>query len=188
MSIGTRVTFAEYERMIADGAFEPSEEHRVELIHGEIVPMSPKGPPHESILRLLNRWSFHNADLDRIEVGVTSSVGIPALESEPEPDLVWFKQGDYSRRHPGPEDVLLIIEVAETSLRKDKTIKAELYAEAGIADYWVVDVVGQVIEVFRDPDPARKRYRTKSTFTGDDRLSPLCQPEAELRPGTLWSP
>ena len=188
MSVGTHVTFDEYERMIAQGAFEPPEQHRVELIRGEVIPMSPKGPPHESILRFLNRWSLQNADLNRIEVGVTSSIGIPALASEPEPDIVWIRLGDYSSQHPRPDDVLLIIEVAESSLKKDTTTKAELYAEAGIADYWVVDVVGQVIEVFRDPDLERKRYRTKSTFTGDERLSPLCQPEAELRPGTLWSP
>ncbi|MFW6125340.1 MAG: Uma2 family endonuclease [Pirellulales bacterium] len=186
MSTGTRVTFAEYERMIAEGAFEPPEEHHVELIRGEIVPMSPKNPPHENIIDVLTQWSYDQADRDRYRIGVQRSVGIPVLDSEPEPDIVWFKRGDYTKQHPRPNDVLLIIEVAESSLRTDATVKAELYAEAGIDDYWVVDMAAELIAVYRHPDPQRKRYRTMQTFAGDERVSPLCQPEVELRPAGLW--
>ena len=104
----------------------------------------------------------------------------------PEPDIVWAVQRDYSRQRPTADDVLLLIEVAATSLKYDTGEKAEIYAEAGIEDYWVVDLDGQVVEVHRNPDPARKRYRSRQAYSVEDKLCPLKHPGAVLRIAELW--
>ena len=141
---------------------------------------------HEVIVDRLTEWSVEHRPKDKIWVRVQNSIGLPELESAPEPDLVWVARRDYSAARPTAEDVLLVIEVAETSLAYDTGQKAELYAAAGIADYWVVDVAGRAIEVRRDP--AGGRYRSLKTFTGDEEVRPLAMPDVALRPAALWAP
>src|SRR5262249_46193319 len=133
MSTSTRITVEQYDEMIRKGLFEPREEHHVELIYGEIVPMSPIGPPHHSTVDELAEWSFDTAPREAVRVRVQGPVAIPGLDSEPEPDLVWARRHVYSDEHPGPQDILLLIEVSDSSLDKDRGLKARLYAEAGIS-------------------------------------------------------
>lgn len=184
MSTLAHLTVAQYDRMIQAGVFDQRQRERLEFIRGEIREMNPIGSLHEVIVDRLMEWSIESRPKSEIWVRVQNSIGIPLLESAPEPDLAWVARRDYSGGRPTAEDVLLVIEVAETSLAYDTGEKAALYAAAGIADYWVVDVAGRVIEVRRDP--VAGRYRSLKTHTGDDPLSPLAVADVVLHPSTLW--
>lgn len=184
MSTTARFTIEQYDRMIAAGVFEPREQHRLELIEGEIRAMAPIGPEHSEIVTRLTEWSYDVVESGRIRCRVQDTLDLAALESVPEPDVAWVVARDYSKRRPRAEDVLLLIEVAESSLDYDAGEKAELYAAAGIADYWVVHVGERAIEVRRDP--AGRRYRTLTTHQGGEEVRPLCLPDAVLRPASLW--
>src|SRR3954449_1525999 len=138
MSTSTRITMDQYDAMVRRGEFEPREEHHVELIYGEISPMSPINPPYDDAVDELAEWSFESLPRGAVRVRVQGSFGIPVLDSAPQPDLAWLRRHNYKTQRPTPEDVLLVIEVADSSLAKDRGLKAGLYAEAGIADYWIV--------------------------------------------------
>ena len=131
--------------------------------------MNPIGSRHEVIVDRLTEWSFANLPKGKVRVRIQNSIGLPALESAPEPDLAWVARRDYSRGRPVAEDVLLVIEVADSSLGFDTGEKADLYAAAGIADYWVVDVAAQRIEVRREP--VAGRYASVSTVCRRRRAS-----------------
>ena len=88
MNISTKITMEQYDEMIRLGQFEPREEHHVELIYGEILPMSPVGPPHSHLICLLNEWSFEALPARAVYVNPQGAIGIPALNSEPQPDLI----------------------------------------------------------------------------------------------------
>ena len=174
-----------YEHMVEVGAFAGEYEKHIELLRGEIVAMSPIGPPHRAVVSRLNRWSYQAAPIDRIEIVSQGPVRIPISDSEPEPDLVWVAQGNYFKRHPEPHEVLLLVEVAESSLPVDRGVKLGIYAEAGITDYWIVNLIDQQIEVHRSP--AGRDYQDKSVFCGDSPVSPLALPTATLRPSRLFN-
>jgi Uma2 family endonuclease len=115
---------------------------------------------------------------------VQSAIRVPQTQSEPEPDLVWAVERDYSRGKPAPENIRLVVEVAESSLDHDLGEKAALYAAAGIRDYWVVDLIDRRIVVHRDPAP--EGYRDIRGCSGEDEVRPLAHPEGVLRPSSLW--
>jgi len=148
-----RFTVAEYHRMAEVGIL--NEDSRVELIRGQIVDMAPIGAPH---LGMVNR-------LNRLLPGVLAGRGILSVQnpvrlddgSEPEPDVVVLRPraDDYATAMPCPSDVLLLIEVADTSLDDDRAIKVPLYAENGIAECWIVNLVDRVVEVYRQPGNGR---------------------------------
>jgi Uma2 family endonuclease len=175
MSTSTRITVAQYDEMIAQGQFEPREEHHVELIEGEIIPMSPIGNDHEIALDTLAEWSIREGPIDQIRVRVQNSLGISGLNSVPQPDLTWVRRRSYARGRPEAVDVFLLIEVADTSLSKDRGSKARLYARAGIADYWVVNIVGRTVEVRRDPEEGN--YQSIQIFGPGDMIPLLAFPD-----------
>ena len=184
MSTITHLTIAEYDHMIAAGAFDPRERNRLELIYGELREMTPIGSEHEVIVDYLTEWSFSKLPKKKAWVRVQNSIGIPILDSAPEPDLTWVARRDYRRGRPTAEDVLLVIEVSESTLRFDLGKKAGMYAAAGISDDWVVDVAAHSIVVHRDP--AAGRYRDVRTYREADELCPLQAPEVKLCPSWLW--
>lgn len=139
-----RLTRAEYDRIVAIGVLG---EDRVELLRGVIVAMSPNDPPHASAVELLTDILVP-ALAGRARVRIQLPL-LAADDSEPEPDVAVVPIGDYSRQHP--DKALLVVEVAASSLRKDRMVKGPLYAASGFAEYWVVDVGGGVVEVHRGP-------------------------------------
>lgn len=185
MSMTTaKFTLEEYERMGERGVFDGIQRKRVELIRGEIIEMTPIGPLHNHEVAYLTRWSFGVIGEQAIDVHVQSSLRIEELVSEPEPDLMWLRRDDYRQRHPTPEDVLLLIEVANASLADDRGEKLALYAEAGIAEYWIVNCVDEQIEVNREPEG--NGYKSKQVFRGDEVASPLVLASAKLTAGELF--
>lgn len=186
MSTVAHFSLPQYELMVEAGAFDGRHHQRVEFIRGEIREMSPISPKHAWAVDWLTAWSFENTDRAKVIVRVQSTARIPDLESAPEPDLLWLVPRDYSDRHPEPENVLLLIEVAESSLEFDTGEKAQLYAEAGIADYWVVDLGEECVEVFREPSPSG--YRSRRTHRGGEPLHPLAFPDVALDPAQLFRP
>jgi Uma2 family endonuclease len=135
-----RLMRSEYEQLVDAGSFEGE---RVELIQGEILEMSPTGPDHDSTVDRLNELLVLRLT-GRARVRTQGSIAI-GDHSEPVPDLLVLERRDYDDAHPST--ALLAIEVARSSLRRDRGAKAALYAEAGIPEYWVVNLVDRIVEV-----------------------------------------
>jgi Uma2 family endonuclease len=144
-----RFTVEEYYRMAESGIL--TENDRVELIEGEIVTMSPIGPRHALCVAELTR-RFTIALAARTVVWPQNPVRLPR-DTEPQPDVVLLQPPPdrYRRRAPQPSDVMLLVEVADTSARYDRGVKLPLYARAGIPEVWIVDFTADVVEVHREP-------------------------------------
>ncbi len=184
MSTIARFSLDEYDRLIESGALD---KRRLELIRGEIREMSPTGPDHEDAVDQLTDWSTSQEIKQKFRIRVQNSIGLPGLETAPEPDLVWAAPRRYRRvrgGRPTAADIFLIIEVSESSLDYDRGEKLELYAQAGIADYWIVNLIDRYIEVYREPEG--NGYRSVQTFRGEEDVRPLAMPEVSLRPSLLW--
>ena len=167
----------DYHRMGEAGVF--GEADRVELIEGEIIEMSPIGSPHAARVKRLNRLLVRRLGTRAI-VQVQDPVVLSRF-SEPEPDLAVLKPrvDFYAAKHPEPRDVLLIVEVADSSRVFDRTVKAPLYARTGIRELWVVDVIDEVVEVHRRPQ--RGVYREVGQFRHGERVTIGAFPGLSLR-------
>lgn len=173
-----RFTREQYYRMSEIGFFEG---RRVERIWGEIVEMSPQGWLH--VLSVSKTADELRAAFTGIGWMRTQSP-YPTDESDPEPDVSVApgRREDYTDH---PTRSLLTVEVADTTLDRDTTVKAELYATAGVSDYWVIDVENRRLHVFRDPAPlpvglGATAYRKHDVLGPTDRISPLAAPNASL--------
>jgi len=144
-----RFTVDQYHRMGELGIFPP--ECRVELIDGQIFKMSPIGPWHSGVVNRLTHW-FVTGLRDRVVVHVQNPT-IVDKRSEPQPDIMLLKpRADfYGMAHPTPEDTLLVVEVAETSLAHDRRRKLPLYARTGVVELWIVNRRADAIDIFREP-------------------------------------
>jgi Uma2 family endonuclease len=143
-------TVENYHQMSEMGILAPDE--RTELINGQIVLMASKGTAHVLALRLLSK-ALDALLIDQpYFVSTQDSIQLDDW-SEPEPDLAIARGTvlDYSDRHPGPNDIELVVEVADSTLKQDCEIKDKLYAQAGIVDYWVLDVKNRQLHIFRNP-------------------------------------
>ena len=121
----------------------------------------------------------------QVRIRVQNPLVFLQIDSEPETDVVWAKHKGYSAGHPDAEDVLLLIEVADTSLDYVRVEKAEVYAATGIRDYWVVNLNDHSVEVRRDPK--RGRYATINTYGAGDVVQPLAVPSASLSVDSLFA-
>ncbi len=169
-------TVEEYHRMAEAGIL--SEDDRVELIEGELVAMSPIGSRHAACVKRLIRL-LDRAVGDRAIVGAQDPIRLGA-RSEPQPDvtLLRYRPDFYASAHPGPEDVLLVVEVAETSADYDRTVKIPLYARYGIPEAWLVDLLEERIEIYRHPSP--QGYQTLHIAHRGETVRPTTLPDLEL--------
>ncbi|HBP20749.1 MAG TPA: Uma2 family endonuclease [Planctomycetes bacterium] len=146
----------EFNRMVEAGVFEGGE--RIELLRGVVVRMSPQSSRHAYAVRRLDRL-FQLALQGQVEV--CAQLPFAALgDTQPEPDLTLVPPGDYLDDHP-PE-AYLVVEVANSSLERDRVIKRAIYAENGVPEYWVVNLIAGTVEVHTDPSDGD--YATKQTF------------------------
>jgi len=180
-----RLSLADYNRMVAEDSFRALGKRRIELIYGELRQVTPPGPTHAEAVSRLIRWTTNNTDERQVMLRVQDPIEIPALDSAPQPDIIWAKPKNYSKRHPQDRDILLLIEVADSSLKDDLGEMAELYAQAGIKDYWVVNIPDFCVEVFRQPK--RGRYLNHRAYQSSDELAPLAFPEIYLPISGLFS-
>ncbi len=152
-----------------------SEDDRVELIEGEIIEMPPIGGRHASCVNRLNRL-FLMALGDSAVVTVQNPLRLDG-RSEPVPDVMIVKpRADfYEERHPLPEDVLLLVEVSDSTIGYDRRVKLPLYAQHGVPEVWIADLDRGVIRVHQDPTP--DGYRVVHTRRRGDRLVPSAFPD-----------
>lgn len=167
-------TVDEYHRLIADGYLD---DKHVELLNGEIVEMSPEGIPHAS-------YGDRAEDYIRTLLGsrVWLRIGKPITlpnNSEPEPDIAIVQppSDSYRTHHPYPENIFWLIEFSDSSLTKDLQVKPQIYAAAGIQEYWVVNLKAMSLVVFRSPSPSG--YRSEQTLT-EGAIQPVAFPDVSV--------
>ncbi len=173
-----RFTVEEYCAMIDAGIL--AEDERLELLDGEIYVMPPTGEPHEFGTDLFNRELTHRL-YDRALVRVQNSIRLSDY-GLPEPDIAVVRfRGDYHRNRPTPADVLLVIEVADSSLRRDRELKLPHYAAAGIPEVWIANVPARQVEAFHDPVDGV--YQSRRIVPADGQISPRAFPDVVLTVG-----
>jgi Uma2 family endonuclease len=167
-----RFTVQQYHEMIRAGIF--IDDDPVELLDGWLVPKMPKNPAHRVLTRKL-RKAFEGC----VPQGyyVDSQEPVTLATSEPEPDVVVVRgsDGQYTDRHPGPSDLALVVEIADTTLSRDRGPKKQVYAAAGISVYWIVNLVESQVEVYTDPTGpcAQPDYRQRPNYGRSDDLPVL---------------
>jgi len=180
-----RFTLQEYHWLVQQGFFG---DDRVELIDGEIVRMAPTGPEHSTtksrlllaLMPLVGKGRHLRVD-DPLTLG----------DHEPVPDMAVVPGSPEDYRQAHPSTALLVIEVADTSLEYDRTVKASLYASAGIPEYWVVNLVERRLEVYREPTspapetPFNALYRSLRIYHQEESISPSFDATLVIRVGEL---
>jgi Uma2 family endonuclease len=182
-----RFTLAEYHYLAELGFF--SEDDRVELIRGEIMEMAAKCTPH-SVCNSLLLGELYTLVGKRGNVRGQEPITLPP-NSEPEPDVVVARrQSDhYLSAHPSPKDILLVIEVADSSLQYDQQTKLALYAEAGISDYWLFNLIENHLEVYSEPVQdvqGNSSYRLRRIILPDEVVALPCLPDLSLNLSSVF--
>jgi len=159
------------------------EDDRVELIRGEIRTMSPKGPKHASGNSRANRY-FTRLLGEQAIIRIQDPIHIDEY-SEPEPDLVLAElvEDEYDYHHPTPEEIYLVLEIADSSLDYDRDEKSKLYAQAGIRQYCILNVRERELEEYSQP--SRGGYRRKQTYTAEQSFSLVAFPHLTVEVGAL---
>jgi len=176
-----RFTVKDYYRMLEAGIL--TKDDRVELINGEIRTMSPKGPKHSSGNTRANR-RFTGLLGDRAIIRIQDPIHLDDY-SEPEPDVVLAipVEGEYDDHHPTPEEILLVLEVADSSLFFDREEKSLLYAQAGIKQYCVLNLRDRELEDYRNP--GADGYRSKETYTAEQSFNLAAFPDIFVKVNEL---
>lgn len=169
-------TREEYHRMLDAGIL--AEDDAIELLNGQIFAMSPQRPPHTTATKRTYDY-LKPLLLGGADVRSQSPIALsPASEPEPDIAVVEIDVLEYSDRHPQPNEIFLLIEVADSTLTRDLGEKAKAYAQANVQDYWVVDVRERVIHVFRQP--SGNTYQQKQILSEGDVLSLLAFPDINV--------
>jgi Uma2 family endonuclease len=170
-----------YYRMAESGVLPP--DARVELLNGRIIDMSPIGPAHGGTVKQLSRI-FNLLARGRWLVSTQDPVRLDD-HSEPEPDVALLKPApdDYKRRHPQPDEVLLLIEVSDSTLDYDREEKLPAYGRAGIPEVWIVNLNDAALEVYREPHFTG--YGSKSVLRAGAAVAPHAFPDALVNVGEL---
>jgi Uma2 family endonuclease len=174
----------EYDQLVEAGVFE---DERIELLHGVLVTMSPQSDLHAAITaelaqRIIEQL-FHLGLRDRFTVRSHSAFAASEY-SEPEPDVAVVPRQRFGEGHPARAH--LLIEVSVSSLRKDRTIKIGIYAEAGVPEYWIVDVKSGAVEVYTDPQGSK--YCAMTRFTRGEVLHPIEVPGVAIAVADILPP
>jgi Uma2 family endonuclease len=179
-----RFTGDEYHRMAEAGIL--TEDDRVELIDGEVVQMSPIGARHAAAVKRCNRV-LSRAVGDRALVSVQDPVRLDAY-NEPQPDVALLRPraDDYAGGAPGPADLLLVVEAADTSLAQDRQTKLLGYAAAGVRETWLLDLPGDALEAHREPRPTG--YALIRRYQRGERVSPEALPDVAVAVADLLPP
>lgn len=168
---------SEYDRLVVAGCFDGE---RIELIQGALVYMSPHGPLHDGTLSILEGL-LRRLLVGRALVRVQSSLAATD-DSEPEPDIAVVPALDYRAQHP--DRAFLIVEVAHSSVAHDRA-KATVYAASKVEEYWIVNLVDHLLEVYRDPDGGA--YRQKKRLTSQDSIQLQAFPDVRVKLGDFLS-
>lgn len=179
----TRISADRYQKMVATGVLTRYD--RIELIDGEMLDMAPIGLNHSAVTARLTKLLVLSAG-DSAIVSPGGSVKLGEY-SVPQPDLMLLKpRGDFYSGHlPTAADVLLLVEISDSSLAFDKGIKGALYARHGVAEYWVADIPGQCVYVYREPAP--EGYGQALEFTLDEIVSPRALPSVRVNARNLFT-
>lgn len=162
---------AEYDALVAAGHFRGE---KIELLYGSLVEMSPSGPPHSGSVQALTKLLIRAVG-DRADVRIQSPFAA-GNDSEPEPDVAVVPPGRYVAAHPS--EAWLIAEVADSSLRVDREVKARLYAECGVAEYWIVNLSDGLVEVHTHP--VRGTYTRITPYRRGDTISVARWPDVKI--------
>jgi Uma2 family endonuclease len=148
-----RMSVDEYEALVESGGFKSR--NQFHLINGYLVAKMTQNPPHRVADELCGAELARVVPPDRYHVAGAKPVRLPGRDSEPEPDrcVVRGSIRGYEDHHPGPNEIALIVEVADTSLADDRTLATEVYGPARIPVYWIVNLVDRQVEVYTDPAP-----------------------------------
>lgn len=179
-----RFSLSDYEQMIDRGIL--TENDRVELIRGEIIDKMTIGDLHAAAVLLLTSL-FHRSFLDGVLVSVQNPIVFN--DSEPEPDVVLLKsRGDwYAGGKPRADDVLLVVEVADSTLEFDRCDKCSLYAENGIVEYWILNLIDRTLEVYRQPQ-SDGQYAEARVLAASDVVDLAKLPGVTFTVGELFPP
>jgi Uma2 family endonuclease len=163
----------DYHRMIEAGILR---DRRVELLAGEIVEMSPETPIHYNTAK---RGAKYLEELLAGKADIRFNGSITLLDSEPKPDIaiVRLPESAYNDRHPEPDDIFWVVEVAKTSLKKDLDLKTSIYASAAIQEYWILDLSARRMIVLREPQNGQ--YATQQVIR-EGTIVPLAFPDIQL--------
>jgi Uma2 family endonuclease len=177
-----KLNLTDYHRMIEAGIFTP--EQRIELLEGELFDMAPIGPAHSGTTNYLTRL-FFQAVGDKAIVSVQNPIML-GDNSEPQPDLCLLcsREDFYEKSHPAATDVLLLIEIADTSASADRAYKIPLYARHGIPEVWLIDVKRQQLEIHRQPEQGQ--YRQVYLAQPNERIALSQLAEIEIALSQIW--
>ncbi|MFN3167243.1 MAG: Uma2 family endonuclease [Phycisphaeraceae bacterium] len=177
-----RCSSERYLELIASGVLGPSD--KVELINGMITAMSPAGPKHDFVIRQLTRLLA--SVMPECDLQIQGTVHIDNGQIF-DPDVAVIKRysdDTLKHRHAGPDDILLIIEAALSSMRRDAQVKMPIYARAGIPEYWVVDIENESLIVHRDPQNAR--YKSIQTYQGEEGVEAASLQGLSITPAAIF--
>jgi Uma2 family endonuclease len=175
------LSVGDYHRMVESGVLESDE--RVELIGGQLYTMAAKGTAHSAGVTRIER--LLKAQLgDRVLIRLQDPIQLDDY-SEPEPDVAVVRVNpiDYEDHHPTPSEIYLLIEVADSTLKRDRELKAPAYARSGILDYWILDVNQRRLYVFRSPTATG--YGSERVLSAADEIAPLAFPDCLMAVGEM---
>ena len=166
-----KFTIDEYHELVDIGFF--TENDRIELIRGEIMEMAPKKTPH-SVCNSILFGELYKLLESKANIRGQEPITLPS-NSEPEPDVVIAKKKDdnYLAAHPTVEDIILVIEISDSTLKYDRETKLPLYAESGINNYWIINLVDRNLEIYTNPfssDKDKFGYRNKSIILPNEEI------------------
>jgi Uma2 family endonuclease len=168
-------TVDEYFALVEAGRLDP--DARVELLEGVIVGKSPQTPRHAATVSLVQKAlvpAFDDGVVDSVVMNQRPFIASDRSGPEPDVAVVPGTERDYVERHPS--SALLVVEVADSSLSQDRLTKSRIYAAAGVPEYWIVNLVDEVVEVYRSPDADLRLYAQTTTFARTDSIRPVHAP------------